>query len=534
MRRAARRLLIAGWLVGMLAPPALAQQTPAAPGGGPPTSATGGQETGQPVSNEDLRDLIGRLEDPKERERLILDLRALLAARGQEEPSEAQAGEDAMSSLLEAISARTAVVQDVGSSVIAALDQIPQLGAWLRDQLARPERRAVWLDVGSRVALILGCGLLGYVGPALPLRALRARATHPADTPKGALWRLGHLLGWLVLDLLPVIGFAVLALVALALGQAGGPVRHFALPLIYAVVVAHAGIALARVTFAPEAPAVRMVPLGDEAARYGFAWARRLIALAAYGFFALEAARRLGLPWALHGFLLNVLFLAVVAMVAVLILRCRRPVADAIASLAGEQHPRALRRLPWPALARIWHLPALAYVLLVYLVWALEVPGGFEVVLRATIGSALVIGATWLVLRLIAAAFPGATAPVEQVEAPVSVAGGRVRRYLPVARIVVRVLVLAIAGLALLEIWGLGSLRWLASDAGERFSGQLLTVAAIIVVTLIVWEIISLLIERSIGDTDAEGNLRLSSRTRTLLTIIRNFVLVFLSLIALF
>jgi small conductance mechanosensitive channel len=54
------------------------------------------------------------------------------------------------------------------------------------------------------------------------------------------------------------------------------------------------------------------------------------------------------------------------------------------------------------------------------------------------------------------------------------------------------------------------------------------------VFTIAVWEAISLAIERSISEQDEEGNLRYSNRTRTLLNIMRNFLAVFFSLIALF
>ena len=90
------------------------------------------------------------------------------------------------------------------------------------------------------------------------------------------------------------------------------------------------------------------------------------------------------------------------------------------------------------------------------------------------------------------------------------------------------------AGIALLEVWGFGTLRWLSSEAGQNLLGHLLIVFAIVVFTIAVWEAISLAIERSISEQDEEGNLRFSNRTRTLLNIMRNFLAVFFSLIALF
>jgi small conductance mechanosensitive channel len=91
-----------------------------------------------------------------------------------------------------------------------------------------------------------------------------------------------------------------------------------------------------------------------------------------------------------------------------------------------------------------------------------------------------------------------------------------------------------LAALALLELWGVGVLRWLSSSTGEAALGHLVTVALVVICTLALWEAISLAIERSVTGRDAAGNLRLGGRTRTLLNIARNFVLVFLGLIALF
>ena len=95
-------------------------------------------------------------------------------------------------------------------------------------------------------------------------------------------------------------------------------------------------------------------------------------------------------------------------------------------------------------------------------------------------------------------------------------------------------LVVLVALLALLEVWGLDVVRWLSSDAGSSMLRHLVTIALVLVFTLVVWEGINLAIERSVTERDAEGRPRLGGRTRTLLNITRRFVLVFLGLIALF
>jgi small conductance mechanosensitive channel len=304
--------------------------------------------------------------------------------------------------------------------------------------------------------------------------------------------------------------------------------------LIQAVVLARVSVALARAVFAPQAPALRLLPFSDAAADEGFRWTRRLTAITIYGYFATEAGQELGLPWTIHGFLLHVLFFIVALMLITLIVRCRVPVAHAIASLEDEPHSRLIRRLPWLGLAGIWHLLAAFYVLLVYAVWALRIPGGFELLFGATVGSALVLVGCWLALRLIDQLFRRAPRTAQDFEAPPSALERRVHRYLPLIGGVVRAAVWLAAAVALLEVWGFGTVDWLLSDGGQTLGGRLSIAALVVVVTIVIWEVVSLMIERAVTDEDEEGNLRFSNRTRTLLNIIRNALLVFLSMIALF
>ena len=221
-------------------------------------------------------------------------------------------------------------------------------------------------------------------------------------------------------------------------------------------------------------------------------------------------------------------------MVMTIIGKSRAPVAVAIASLADEPHSRVVRRLPWRRLASIWHLLALFYVLFLYFVWALKVAGGLGLLFGATLGSALIGAAWWLALRVLDRLFDRDLHLGQEAEAALPGVDSRINRYLPAIGGILRVLVWSAAVAALLQVWGFGTLTWLLSEAGQDLSGRLLIVASIVVVMIGIWEVISLVIERSVTDQDGEGNLRLSNRARTLLNITRSFLLVFLSLIALF
>jgi small-conductance mechanosensitive channel len=519
---------------------AAAAQAPAAPaetGSTQPLPVTAPDQPAVPLGPEELQDLIATLEDPAQRERLIATLRALQAAKVEEPAPDELLSPDRVASLLAEIMERTEVVRRVSSSIVDSLDQIPLLLDWSQRQISDPTQRSIWLSVGLRVAGSLGFAVFAYLGVAMALRPVRKRI---AQSVEDSTFDRGlRLLVILLLDMLPVLAF-VLAIGAVALvGSLAGitpsaEARAVAQPLIQAVVLARVGVALARLIFAPGAPALRLLPLSDDAAAYGFRWTRRLTSIAIYGYFALEAGRELGLPWTIHGFLLHVLFFVVVVMLITVIVRCRVPVAHAIASLADEPHGRVVRRLPWRGFAGIWHLLAAFYVLLVYAVWALKIPGGFRLLFGATVGSALILVGAWLALRLIDQLFGRPPPEAQDFAAPPSALERRVDRYLPIIGGILRVLVWLGAAIALLEVWGFGTLDWLLSEGGRTLGRHLIMVGLVVVVTIVIWEAVSLMIERAITDQDEEGNLRLSNRTRTLLNIIRNALLVFLSMIALF
>jgi small conductance mechanosensitive channel len=533
-------MLLTGVLLATAAAPAEAQQS--LPGGllGPPgSSETGGDaepsgDAALPdISEEQVRDLISTLEDPARRQELISTLQALLAAKAQAGAEEPETPEDLVAPVLDAILSRTEVVGDVAISIADSLDQVPALLTWLQNQLLDPVRRLRWLDVAGHLGVMLGVGLLAYWGVGLALRRPRERVTR-APVGDAPVWRPLRLLAWLGLLLLPIVAFVGAIFAAAAAVQPSALVRSVMLPLLQGFVLAGVTIAVARVLFAPGNGAIRLVPLGDEAADHAFRAVRRIARTAIYGYFVLEAAQRLGMPWALHGFLLHLLFLIVLGMAIAVVVRYRRPVAEAIASLGDERRSRALRSLPWRGLAKVWHLLAIAYLAFIYLVWALKVPGGFETLLWGTLGTAVVAAVGWGLLRLVDGVFESEPVVGEDVDGMAPLARSRAARYRPVARAVLRAAVIVLLAIVLLEIWGFEVLEWLRSDAGRAFGAKLLTILLVVGVTLALWEMTSLAIERSISDTDGEGNLRLSNRTRTLLNIARNFLLVFLSLIALF
>ncbi len=525
---------LAAALAALLTIPSVAPaQTPPAPAepGSTPHVAVNPPPAPE-LDRKRVQGLIDTLEDPDRRDQLIATLRTLEAAQAEPPPSEPLLSDDVVASLLGEITTRTNVVRRVSLSILDSLDQIPLLLDWLGTQVRDPAQRSLWLHVSLRVAIYLGLAILAYVAVDVGLRP--ARRSLVPEVEIGSFDRALRLCIRLLLDLVPVLAFAIAVFATIAVVEPSAEARAVVLPLIHAVILARVAVALARMTFGPKTPRLRLLPVSNAGATNGFRWMRRLTSTMIYGYFALEAGRQLGLPWTIQGFLLHVLFFAIVIMVMTIIGKSRAPVAGAIASLADEPHSRVVRRLPWRSLASVWHLLALFYVLFLYFVWALKVPGGLRLLFGATLGSALIGAGCWLALRVIDRLFGRDLHLGQEAEAALPGVDSRVNRYLPIVGGIFRVLVWATAVMALLQVWGFGTLSWLLSEAGQNLSGHLLIVAVIVVVTIVIWEVISLVIERTVTDADEEGNLRLSNRARTLLNITRSFLLVFMSLIALF
>src|SRR5690606_25435723 len=100
----------------------------------------------------------------------------------------------------------------------------------------------------------------------------------------------------------------------------------------------------------------------------------------------------------------------------------------------------------------------------------------------------------------------------------------RSNRYLPVLQATLRWIVCIIAVLAVLEVWGVDAFEWLSAPAGRGIVGHLVTIAIVLVVALVVWELVSSYIERRLARPDAAA----SARLRTLLPLARRSLLVVL------
>ena len=511
-------LLALAMTVALACAPARAE-TPEAP------EAAG--ETAIPA--QDLEALVETLEDDPARARLVQQLRALIAAQDRAEAEEAPA-DTVGAQMLAGLSAR---IKEVSGQILAAaaiVVEAPRLWSWLQAEVSDGTRRALWVELFAKLALVIGLGLVAEWVARRLLR--RARAAVEGRETDSLLLRLPFLATRTILDLIPIAAFAAAAYGVLPLIEPDATTRLVALTLINASVLARAALAVARMALVPRVPSLRVIKLADETAFYAFLWVRRLTNFAVYGYFIAEAAFELGLPAAGYAVLLKAVGLILAAMVVILILQNRRPVARLLGVAAADGSRLGTLQSLRARFADIWHVVAVLYVIAIYLVWALQVPGGFEYLMRATALTAVILAAAKLVATVLRRLIDRTFTIADDVKARLPELDARANRYLPVLHKLLRAVVYIFAALAMLEAWGVDTFEWLTSGFGQRVAESAITIATILLIGLVVWEGMSWIVERYLNRTEAEGReLRRSARVRTLVPLLHKALSVVLGVL---
>ena len=149
--------------------------------------------------------------------------------------------------------------------------------------------------------------------------------------------------------------------------------------------------------------------------------------------------------------------LVVHLFIVVIILQCRRQVADAIRAPAGRAGIAAMAR---NRLAGLWHDLAIALDLALWAVWALNIRNGYSLLLQYFVGTVAVVLvtrlATIVVLSLIDRGFRISPDILQRFPGLET----RANRYLPLLRRIVAAVIAFIGFVALLEVWGVDAIVW--------------------------------------------------------------------------
>jgi moderate conductance mechanosensitive channel len=482
-----------------------------------------------------LGHLIDTLQDPITRDRFLSDLKALQAAQQNIQPAAPSApplpyalGAELLRAMTDAFGRFRAGFEELATSV----GNPARLWAWARLQVEDPGRRALLLEFLWQLALILA---VGFVADLIARHYVRRGQRHlrPAVKPR-SLGRIGLLLAHSALELLPILALAAAAYIVVAVIQPGAAVRLALLAIVSAVVIARTAFVVCRFLLSPFAPTLRVFPLGDETAAYLYIWAKRLISLAVYGYFVLQVAVLLGLPDSAYELALKILGLIWALLLAALILQSRDSVAKMILHGAREREDRLhnFTRLR-QQLAHSWHVLALIYLLAVYVTWAADVPGGFTYLGRGTGLTVLILVLAWLALALLRAGFERFLKINQALLGRYPLLEQRANRYLPLLRRILAALIRIVAVLAILAAWQVDIGSILDGVAAREIIGRVATILLMLGAALAIWEIVDASISFYLERRDENGKpILTSSRARTLLPLVRNALLIVISLLA--
>ncbi len=519
------RVLRSLLLVLMLAAPLMTQAAtiPGLTGATAQESNSSNAKTAEPVDYQALADL---LEDPKARKALVDQLRKMAengAGNGAGTTSAAteKPSKNDTSIAQHLAAATSAFFADARHSVEAVIKTFKRL-------YARDDSRIKWSAVAATGWRLGALFLLAYVlivGVDLALRSTWRRLARWAD--KGSQrQRLLRVMGALLLG--GATGVAVIGIVyligngfALWLGQDEKHTGTVLTLFLNAFIMIELSRLALRLVLVPNVSGLRLFPVSQSMARYWARWATVLLWTVGYTTLFLvpltrdeigvDAAR--ALQWTVSTFALVYTF--------VVILRRRHAMAESMQDWS-ERFESGLASWLMDILSRSWHVWAMAYFLMVYVVSVTRPGDALPFVAHATGLSLLVIGGGILASVLLGQLAGNRIRLSEHHRRRVPLLEQRLNTYLPLFLRLVRIVIGIVVAAGILAIWRVvDAFTWLTTDTGQLFLGTAIDILLIVLLAVAVWLVVASMIEAKLN---AESEHLPSARVQTLLTLFRNAV----------
>ncbi len=535
--------------------PSTSQPSPAPP---PPASQASA------AALEQLEGMVTTLEDPQARAKLVEQLKTLVAAQkggGAQKagaaaaPAESEEQEllpDALGTrALVFMAGRVEVLSRQFLQVVNAFSDLPAVIDWIRRQAEDPDARGRWWQLSLDLVMIIPIGAIALSLVGWLLR--RPRAMIDARRYERVVVRLSLLFLRSLLELAPVVVFAAVSYGILFLSEAqmlsvGSRVHHVVVDIITATIIVQVVMVAAGFFFAPTAPGLRLTRMRDETTAYAYVWMRRLTIVGVYGYFLADGAFVFGLALSAYGALLKLLGLVMAGMLVILILQNRLSVAEWLRGnpLTGSASPDhvieyeaegqgAVLRSARHRLADVWHVLAIIYVLVAFSAWVLNVYGGFQYLVRMTIGTLAIFIITRLLVNGVNHALSRGFRISPELSRQFPGLEHRANRYIPVLHRIVKTAAWVVGVLMIFNIWGLDTVAWIETPIGRRVIRSVATISVMLAASIVAWEVVSAMIERFLRGTEVKGaRIERSARMRTLLPLLRNaFLIVLVTMVSL-
>ena len=266
--------------------------------------------------------------------------------------------------MLLGLSGRIGTASETVLENIRSMADLPTLWHSVVGLARDPVARARMVDASWKLLLLLGAGLAAEAALKRVLARPRRRldASVPGDGAASPwLHRVPLLLARLLLDLVPVAGFALVVYGLFGLVQPLPTTQLVGVMVANTYMGARAAFAVAHLLLSPGSKRLRLIPWSDAMAAAWLGWLKRILLVGVGGYALAEAGLFLGLPWAAYDAIINITLLAISLFLVRIVLRQRHAVAHVLRAppLAPGDQPdrtRLMLRSLRNRLAEVWHI----------------------------------------------------------------------------------------------------------------------------------------------------------------------------------
>ncbi len=470
------------------------------------------------LTDEQINTVIQTLENQAERDAFLNKLKALRAATASTDATSKQPAVPSVQAL-DAITNSMTAASSTFTMIVRSFADLPQISKWLQKQFDSEEARAAWLNFFAQAAAAIMAGLIAKYIVKLFLR--RPRRMLAELNFNNLPSKLGAFFGYHLLSLLPVIGFTAAALFTLGVFELEPKPAKAMVAFLDAFIVQHVITWVLQMIFAERAPRLRFLPLADESAAYLFVWCTRLSAFIVFGFFLSQAALYLDVPkGSVHAFS-SFIGLMITLMVVIIVLQNRAQVSSWLRGKHKEQQSGFVQSTR-ERVADVWHVLAIVYLVIGYVIAALDIEQGFTTLIKAT----LITLVTFILFRFILSSInhlveKGFALP-EELKRQYPFLEQRTNSYLPILDRVVKAFAWIIGTFIILSAWGFDTAAWFASPIGKKVLSSAVSIMITLFIVIVAWEFVSNGVDRYLQGEDAHGRcIERSARMRTLLPLVR-------------
>ena len=332
------------------------------------------------------------------------------------------------------------------------------------------------------------------------------------------------ILGAFVIDVAAIALAAIVGYgVVMSLAGPGGVAGMFESLFVNAFVAVELTRALVRVVFATRFPHLRLFTMSDEVAQYWNKWLSVLVEVVGYGMLVIVPVATFMFGAAL-GNMIRLLIMFGVFIYAIRgIWKHRVEVHDRFMQRANQASVAffgTLMRL----FAKVWHFLAIIYFAVLLVVSQIDPVNALPFMAQATMQSILAIVIGLIVSTILTAILSRRVRLSDDLRAKLPLLEERINSYIPAMLKGLRLLTLAVVVLVILDAWRAFDLTaWLSSASGQATINMVVHIGIVLLIASISWSVIASIIEGRLSGT---GEYAASAREKTLLSLLRNAVLI--------